>query len=277
MKIIVPIDFSTTSYNAFTTAKKFAKATGGEITLVHIIEPPSASFSSMGKNLEDKMDDAFISKLIEKVDYELKILQEANTDVSLKIIRKIGKPFQEVKRLILVEMADLVVIGDKGVVDDEDIYIGSLTDKIVRTSKCPVLTVNQEVNENSLGNLLYATDLKEEHPKLVALLKEIQVLFDAQIHIVKINTRNNYSNDVDTMTDLHKLVEKYQIKNYTLAVYNHEDEEFGIAYYANEVKADLIAMGIHQTSGLRRLIKGANLAENVSEQTYRPILTFPHS
>lgn len=276
MKIIVPIDFSIASYNAFTTAKKFVKTNDGEIILVHIIEPPSVPFSAMKENMESKMEDVYTSEVATNVDNELQLLKETHDDINLRIIRKIGNPFKEIKHLIVVEKPDLVVIGDKAVIDDEDIYIGSLTNKIMRSSSCPVLTVNQEVNERSLDNLLYATDLKEEHPKLIELLKEIQLLFAAHIHIVKINTRNNYSNDVDTMADLRRLVEKYQLENYTLEIYNHENEEYGIAYYANDVNADLIVMGIHQTSGLRRLIKGANLAEDVSDQTSRPILTYPH-
>lgn len=64
------------------------------------------------------------------------------------------------------------------------------------------------------------------------------------------------------------------MKNYTINSYSHEDEEYGIVYFADEVGADLIVMGIHEKSGFRRLISGGSLAEEVSDHTFRPVLTY---
>lgn len=274
MKIIVPTDFSVTSYNAFHIAKNFAEASGGEIILLHVIETPSASFSSTGENLEDNMTGLFVAKLVEKVDTELQALKSAHKGTDLKIVRKIGDPLKEIRDLAMWEKADLIIMGERGQTEAEDLFIGSLTDKVVRSSKCPVITVNQLIEAQPIKNIVYATDLKEEHPKLIHLLKQIQRLFGATLRIVKVNTKENYANDIDTMVDLRYLVDKYEIEDYSLEVYNHEDEEYGIIYYADEVDAELIAMGVHQKTGIRRLIHGGDLAEEVAEHTNRPVLTF---
>ncbi|MEP5611476.1 MAG: universal stress protein [Cyclobacteriaceae bacterium] len=274
MKIVVPTDFSITSYSAFSLAKSLAKASNGEIILVHVVEAPSASFSSTGENLTDDMVGVFVAELVAKVDRELQSLKEANDDVEMKIVRKVGDPYKEIRDLAIWEKANLIVMGEKGQGAMEDLFIGSLTDKFVRTSKIPILTVNQLIKGNPIQNIVYATDLKDEHPQLVQLLKELQKLFGAKIHIVKINTRDKYANDVDTMVELKTMVDKYSIENYTVNVYNHEDEEYGIIYYSEEVSADLIAMGVHKKVGIRRLIHGGDLAEEVAEHTSRPVLTF---
>ncbi|MEO9485274.1 MAG: universal stress protein [Ekhidna sp.] len=274
MKIIVPTDFSTVSYNALFIAKNFAKASGGEIILLHVIEPPSASFSSIGENLENGMEDVFVAQLVRKIDNELHSLKSAHDDVKIKIVRKIGDPYKEIRDTAIWEKAELIVMGEKGQGDDNDLFIGSLTDKIVRTSKSPVITVNQAIEENPIQHIVYATDLKEEHPRLIHLLKQIQRLFNAKLHIVKINTRDKYANDLDTMVDLRTLIDKYEIENYTIETYNHEDEEYGIIYYADQVKADLIAIGVHKKTGIRRLINGGDLAEIVAEHVDRPVLTY---
>lgn len=275
MKIIVPTDFSITSYNALNLAKQMASLTDGEIHLIHVVEAPSAgSFTSTGETLDDPMDRLFVAKLKEKVDAELQAIKEANSDFSIKIIRKIGDPYSEIRDLIIWEMADIVIIGEKGTSDLEDFIIGSLTDKVVRSSRCPVITVNQSIEDHPIQNIVYATDLKEEHPELIRLLQKFQQLFDASLHIVKINTRDNYSNDIDNMVQLRTLVDKYQIRNSTIDIYNHEDEEYGIIYFSEDKKADLIAMGIHKKSGIRRLINGGDLAEEVAEHTKRPVLTY---
>lgn len=274
MKILVPTDFSISSYNAFITAKKFAKASNGTILLMHVIESPSASFSVMGEGIENGMDDVFVAKLMKKITSEMKALKEANTDVEIEIHRKVGDPFKEIKDVIQWEKVDLVVMGEKGVSELDDLFIGSLTDKVVRASNFPVLTVNQEIDAEKIETLLYATDLEEDHPKLIKLLKNFQQIFNAKLHIVRVNTRSNFISDVEAMVLLHKLVDKYQIENYELKIYNHEDEEAGIVIYAEDIKADLIAIGIHHKTGIRRLIAGGDLAENVADHTHRPVLTF---
>lgn len=274
MKIIVPTDFSITSYSALTFAKRLAKASGGEVILLHVVEVPSSSFTSTGEHVEDDMADVFVAKLVEKVDAELEALKSANEDVTIRIVRKIGNPYEEIRDLSIWEKVDLIVMGEKGRGNSDDHFIGSLTDKFVRSSRIPVLTVNQLIEDHSIQNIVYATDLAEEHPKLIAFLKRLQTLFNLKLHIVKINTKENYANDVDTMVDLRKLVDKYEIKNYSLKIYNHEDEEYGIIYYSDEVNADLIAMGVHKKVGIRRLIHGGDLVEEVAEHTNRPVLTY---
>lgn len=277
MKIIVPTDFSTTSFNAFHHARKFAKASDGEIILLHVIEPPSAAFSSMGESLDGNMQDVYMVKLVEKVDQELRAIRDAYDTYNIKIVRKTGDPFIVINDMIQSEMVDLVVMGEKGVSDVSDLFLGSLTDKIVRTSRYPILTVNQNIEEQPIGNILYATDLQDEHPKMIRLLKKVQQLFGAKLHLLKVNTRKNYENDIAIDVAFRKLVDKYELSDVETHTYNHEDEEDGIIYFADEIHADMIAMGVHRKSGLRRLINGGTLAEEIAEHSNRPVLTYHFS
>ncbi|MEQ9405651.1 MAG: universal stress protein [Cyclobacteriaceae bacterium] len=274
MKIVVPTDFSITSFNALSLAKSIAKKSDGEVILIHVIEAPSVSFSSMGEILNDGLEGVFMAELVKKTDDELQTLKKAHDDVPIKIVRKIGNPYKEIKDVVLWEKASLIIMGERGLGNHDDHFIGSLTDKFVRSSRVPVLTVNQSIGENPISNIVYATDLSEEHPELIYLLKRFQEVFDAKLHVVKINTRNKYANDVDTMVDLRMLVDKYDIENYSLEIYNHEDEEYGIIYYSDSVDADLIALGVHRKTGIRRLIHGGDLAEDVAGHTNRPVLTY---
>lgn len=274
MKIIVPTDFSTASFNAFHLARKFANVAEAEIILLHVIESPSASFTSMGESLDGNMEDIFMVKLAGKVEEELQSLKKAYSDYDIRIVRDFGDPYTQIRDLIQVEKADLVIMGEKGVNNVQDLFIGSLTDKIVRTSKYPIITVNEVIEDGSIKNIVYATDLEEDHPKLVMLLKNIQYLFDAKLHLVKVNTRKSYSNDIDAEVAFRKLVDRYELQNVETHIYNHEDEEDGIIYFADAVNADLIAMGVHKKSGLRRLISGGDLAEEVADHTTRPVLTY---
>ena len=273
--IIVPTDFSFISYNALEYAKMIAKKTDGTIFLVHVMEPISGKYSSTGEFMEDDLDDIYNKKLSEKIGNELKILRKAHTNRFYEIQTKllVGDLFQELRDFISFIGPDLVIMGAKGYTDAEEFFLGSLTDKVIRSISCPVITVTGKVNKNVFKNIVYATDLEEEQVRMLNLLKQLQSLFGSQLHLVKINTRKNFSNDIDTMVEFERLVDKYQVKNYTLNCYSHEDEEYGVIYFADVKKADLIAMGVHEKSGFRRLISGGSLADEVVDHTIIPVLT----
>lgn len=274
--IIVPTDFSIKSYNALNLAKTIAKRTKSTIHLIHVVEPIHGRFSSMGETLEEGLDDVFTLKLVKKVKAELSALKTAHSEPDIKITThlKVGNPFDEIKKLVQDSGSELVILGEKGSTDADEFLLGSLTDKVVRSIPCPVITVKQSMAEETFKNIVYATDLKEEHEPLMDLLIKLQELFDAQIHIVRINTRKDFQNDIDTQVELRQLADKYGLKNYTLNSYSHEDEEHGVVYFADEKKADLIMMGIHERSGIMWLISGGSLAEEVADHTFRPVLTY---
>jgi hypothetical protein len=52
------------------------------------------------------------------------------------------------------------------------------------------------------------------------------------------------------------------LKDYTINIFNHTDEETGIMEFAKSIKGDLIAMGTHGRKGISHLLNGS-LAEDV--------------
>lgn len=54
---------------------------------------------------------------------------------------------------------DLVVMGTSGHSKLEEMIIGSNTEKVVRHSRCPVLTVHETAAKKEFKNIVYATSL----------------------------------------------------------------------------------------------------------------------
>lgn len=274
--IIVPIDFSPNSYNALSIAKKITRKTRGTIHLLHVVEPVTGKYSSMGEVLKDDMSNVFMMKLIDNVSTELNNVAETNKDdlFQLNPVVKIGDSYKELCKYAREVKAELVVMGAKGMSDSEEFFIGGFTDKVIRSISCPVISVKEFNEDINVENIVFATDLEEEHKPLINLLMRMQDLFDSQLHIVKINTPRNFSNDLDNKAKLQRLADKYQLKNYTLNISSHEDEEYGILYFAQDIQSDLIAIGMHEKSGFRRIISGGSVAKEVAEHAYRPVLTY---
>ena len=274
--IVVPTDFSFISFNALELAKMIAAKIDGTIYLVHVIEPFIDKYAGLKEIGTFDQDESFTSKLKEKIANELKILKKAHASRFYEIKARvlIGDPFQKIKEFIQFMEPDLVIMGAKGHTDTKEFLLGSLSEKVVRSNPYPIITVKEKVDTNDLKNIVYATDLEDEHAQLVKLLKKIQSLFESKLHIVKINTRKNFSNDIDTMVEFRRLADKYQLEDYTLSCYSHEDEEYDVVYFADHQKADLIAMGVKEKSAIQRLISGGSLADEVKDHTFRPVLTF---
>lgn len=274
--ILVPTDFSPKAHSAMIMAKKIAARSGGTVHLFHVLEPLSGYFSaSRFYDGEDQVA-IFTQGLTAAAGREMANICRANRadgfDMDWSLAT--GDVYEEIKKRARALKADLVVIGDKGVTDADEFFLGGITQKTVQGSSCPVITVKAIVDDAfDFKNIVFATDLERDHQPIVTTLKAFQELYEATIHIVKVNTRKKFKNDIDTKVALRKMADRHELENYTLNTYSHEDEEFGIVYFADEVNADLIAFGLHEKSAFDRLISGGSIVSKVPEHTFRPVLT----
>ncbi|MCC2640076.1 MAG: putative Universal stress protein [Nitrospira sp.] len=144
-KILVPVDFSACSKEAFRIALAFAKLFQAEVLLLHVIDTknldalnrlglaPPSEFRRQKKQLHHH------ARLNSR---ELLAWDDAK-GVSVRRLLADGVPYVEIGRTVRLEGVDMVVMGSyggtTGVVDK--IFFGSTAEKVVRTAGCPVLTV----------------------------------------------------------------------------------------------------------------------------------------
>ncbi len=60
---------------------------------------------------------------------------------AIKTLSRIGIPANEIVRLVEEESIDLIVMGTHGWTGFKHLILGSTAENVVRTAKCPVLTV----------------------------------------------------------------------------------------------------------------------------------------
>jgi nucleotide-binding universal stress UspA family protein len=105
------------------------------------------------------------------------------------------------------------------------------------------------------------------------VVRATQKLYDATIHLVRINTPGNFQRDVVVKRYMQDYAKKLQLKNFTINVFNDVSEEEGIIYFADSIDADLIAMATHGRTGFAHVLAGS-IAEDVVSHSKRPVLTF---
>ena len=272
--ILVPTDFSQQADYALEMASYIAKKTGAEIYLMHVVEDISlSSFKVTGESrIPDVQDKIFIVKLIEKSRKLLADEAAKYKDVTIHPNIRVGNPYHNMRDIIAEQDFDLVVMGTKGSSGLEEILVGSNAEKVVRYSKCPVLTLREKPMSFEFKEIVYASGLLDSGTEAIKIIKQFQKIFDATIHLVRINTPNNFERDSESYARMYEFIKKHKIENYTLQVFNDVSEEEGIIYFAEKVNADLIAMATHGRTGFAHLLAGS-IAEDVVNHANRPVLT----
>jgi nucleotide-binding universal stress UspA family protein len=276
-KILVPTDFSKTAQTAAEVACGIAKKAGAEVILLHVIEEGAEdSVKITGEVVyEDMEEKLFMMKLIERSKKQLAKLAEDPMFGGVKVRSELrmGTPFHGMRTIISEHKVDLVVMGTSGRTGLEGMIIGSNTEKVVRHAQCSVLTVQKKPARPDFKNIVYATSMGKDEEVFARVVKKAQEMYDATVHLVRINTPGNFQRDAIVKQYMKDFAKKLMLKNYTINVFNDFSEEEGIIYFADSINADMIAMATHGRTGFAHVLAGS-IAEDVVNHSKRPVLTF---
>ncbi len=144
--ILVPVDFSPCSDEAFRVACQLARVCGSDVVVLHVIDTSAlAAFNRLGLLAVPSDAAAQRRRLRHHARLNVRRLLESEEAKDVALTRMIveGAPFVEIAKTARMEKVDLVVMGSyggrSGSVDK--IFFGSTAEKVVRTAGCPVLTV----------------------------------------------------------------------------------------------------------------------------------------
>ena len=277
--ILVPTDFSEQANNALDFACQMAKKSDDtEVRVLHIIEGPapgSGSLSTMGEiGYVNSEHELFIAQYLRKRRDDMIELvgQDKYSGINLSTDVQVGNPYHSISKTISDISADLVVMGTQGSSGLEEVLIGSNTEKVVRYSKCPVITIKQDTDLEEINDIVLATNLTEDQSRLVTELKKLQRLTNSKIHLLKVNTPNHFHTNRQIEEEFQKYVTKYHLDNYSTNIYNDVTEEDGVIRFTEDIGAGIIAMGTHGRTGLMHLLSGS-IAEDLVNHSKIPVWT----
>ena len=144
-RILLPTDFSVYSGEATKYACAFAEKFDAELHLLHVLETRPSSTPEFAGGLALPTS---VKENREACEHALlKVLDSAwGQSRRGKIVRFIadGTPFVEIVRYARELSIDLVVLGTHGRSGLAHVLMGSVAERVVRKSPCPVLTVRPE-------------------------------------------------------------------------------------------------------------------------------------
>jgi nucleotide-binding universal stress UspA family protein len=145
--VLVPTDFSDASESALRFGKAMAEAFGASLHVVHVMEDLLAHawaaevYVSSMPQLRDEIEKESRQRLGALLTDGEK--QQFRAETALLA----GNPFLEIIRYAKAHDVDLIVMGTHGRGPIAHMLLGSVAEKVVRKSPCPVLTVREAQHE----------------------------------------------------------------------------------------------------------------------------------
>lgn len=314
-RILIPTDFSEQSLSVFKLANVFVDVFGSTIDLIHVVPVTkyfSESFEHLGYPYD--LDKDLYPKALNVAHEKLEELakQYVKKEHRGKIITLVERKASEaICRQANEGGYDLLLMSSKG--EHESKFMrGSITEKVIRHSHIPVLTMEEPFHESGLKTVMVPIDMSEL--SMAALPFAIEIAHQFEAGILLFHSIELYAADVE-MVPLYPPLDSEEVVSKSLLgrveKYFEEHADLGFKLNRNDdtekhfikgereghgysvpvetvvqksfsahhdivdyanEKADMVVMSTHGRTGLSRLLLGST-TEQVAQHVSVPLLT----
>lgn len=286
--ILIPTDGSDSAETATRQAMSLGEVFGSEIHLLSVID--DTSYSSALADLDPLVEDqeaGFERQATEALDRLETLLEKGSLSSQTAIER--GPPRERIRSYAAEHDIDLIAMGTHGRTGLDRWLLGSVTERVVRTSDVPVLTTRPDIAGNTpYEHILIPTDGSEHARAAATHAMAIADRYDATVHALSVVDINAVSGAYDAGPAIPDLLGSLEA-GCERAVNSVADmgEDHGVEVlpkvqrgtpyrvineYVDDRGIDFLTMGTHGRAGLERYLVGS-----VTERTLRtsdvPVLT----
>jgi nucleotide-binding universal stress UspA family protein len=152
-KILFPTDLSTNSRHAFSHAVSLANKYGAGITVLHVLEDPDVFAYNMPglylgedkwREIKQENEERVLQMLKQRIqDFCMEVSSEIPECpyITEEVVLKVGNPVDSIVREVQEKGYDLVVMGARGHGILADVTLGSVSRRVLRRCKAPVMVV----------------------------------------------------------------------------------------------------------------------------------------
>lgn len=150
-RILVCTDFSENSIPAREYAVDYARAFNASLLVLHIVNSSRLGYPAFEAGVPFDLQGVLLN-IQEEV---RKAFEEVKQDLSAQIESvsthsRVGVPASEITKFAEENAIDLIVMGTHGWTGFRHLILGSTAANVVRTAKCPVLTVKAQAGTDEI-------------------------------------------------------------------------------------------------------------------------------
>ncbi|WP_313266585.1 universal stress protein [Sphingobacterium sp.] len=204
--ILLPVDFSAHSNNAVNYAVDLALEKGYSLHLYHNYTSASAVFEEENGYNEANSPTFKADVLIKNLAESIK-LKHAAIEVTTQCER--GMITETLPELATPDRFDFVIMGTKGITNDDSQLIGSTTYVISKKAKIPVMAIPTEASFTPIDKVGLLSNFKEEEVQTVQDFVNI-IGKDFELKLMHVHYDHSSENRIEDKLE----VWKYKIKKY---------------------------------------------------------------
>lgn len=272
-KILVPTDFSEHAENALQVAAQLAHQYAAEIYLLHMIELPANMSNPVGDTRSSDLPEAIGFMKLARKRFSEFLSKPYLQGLKIFEIVEFNQAFEGIMETSREHGCDLIIMGSKGASGFREMFVGSNTEKVVRSSDIPVLVIKKNHTQFTVKDFVFATNLDGSSKKTLHNVVKLARLFNARLHLLYINTANEFITSKDTDNYLEEYLAGIPLENFEFHVYNDDSVEQGILNFSRGINADLIGIATHGRKGLAHFFNGS-ISEDLVNHAKIPVVTF---
>ncbi len=270
-KILVPTDFSDQAENALKVAVQLAKKYDSGIHMLHMIELPMHQIIATS-NFSELPEAVFFMKIAHN-NFEKALDKDYLEGLDIYENIKFNIASEGVLEACKEEDFDLIVMGSHGASGFKEMFIGSTAEKVVRTSKKPVLVIKNDTDIFNVDNFVFASDFKNDNTETYKQAVKLAKSWGSKIHLLLVNTAGNFKTTTEAEEAMNEFIKGTDYDNYTLNIFNDVSVEKGILNFSKSINADLIGISTHGRQGIAHFFNGS-ISEDLVNHSKRPVITF---
>jgi nucleotide-binding universal stress UspA family protein len=270
--ILCPVDFSEFSVNAYEYAESLAFHYKAKLLLQHVLfsMKPIDWWSIYPESYE-----ADCQKL--RADAERKLRQfakqHARTEIQPQFVVQDGSVTDLVLSLAEAEAVNLIVMGTHGLRGVDRLMLGSVTEKVLRRARCPVLAVRRPAHHVKhlahdpdpvhLRKILLCTDFSDHARHASEYALSMAKEYGAELTVLHVLEHFSSSTDLQNATaealkQLEQVVAAHQHNSYTVNHVVRVGKPYQqIIQFAVETQSDLAIMGVRGSGALDTCVFGS--------------------
>lgn len=285
-RILCPLDFSEFSIQAFDCAWSLAQRYQAKLFLEHVLEPILAAYPfytcpEVAKNLFQDLRAHAEQQLQEFV------RSHTHDGIELESTVREGATTEQILAFAEAYAVDLIVMGTHGQQGFDHLLLGSVTEKILRKARCPVLAVRKPSHnfvapENGndpihLRKILFATDFSRHAERALDYALSLAREYEAELTLLHVLEEIPPSWDLSTVTaDVVSRLEKpipVEARDWcTLKPRMRVGRPYQeIVRHALETETDLVILGVRGRNALDLALFGST-TQRVIHQAPCPVL-----